>query len=419
MEKYINRNVESYLVKISQEFPVIMVVGPRQVGKSTLLNHLSSTFDERVNRVSFDDIQIRSLAIQDPQLFLDRYPSPLIIDEFQYASELLSYIKIRVDNLRFDNLSHDINSNCQYFLTGSQIFETMTSVSESLAGRVAIIDLFGLSNSELINRDNQVFLPDIQKLKYRSPINHQSVLKLFKRIFIGSFPRLHWKGNIDLATFYEAYIRTYLERDIRKLVNITDEVKFMKFLISIAVRTGTVINYESICMDADVSAVTAKKWLSILVNTKLVYLLMPFSTNKLKRLSKMPKLYFMDTGLACYLAGYQDEVTLEKSAYNGAIFETYVITEIIKSFTNAGLNPNRYLSYFRNNRQQEIDLIIDYNNILYPIEIKKSANPGLDSIKNFSVLNRLDNVADGTVLCLATEIFPLDRNNYIVPIDYI
>ncbi|MGL4483517.1 MAG: ATP-binding protein, partial [Anaerovoracaceae bacterium] len=330
-----------------------------------------------------------------------------------------SYIKIIVDEKRFERFKSEENPNGMYYLTGSQIFETMAIASESLAGRVSIIDLFGLSTRELNSLDEAPFIPIISELQKKNTAKRETIQELFKRIFIGSFPELWLEKRINVENYFENYVRMYIERDIRKMINVKDELKFHRFLISIAARTAQEVNYDSISNDADISAPTAKAWLSILVNTKLVYLLTPFSTNKIKRLSKTPKIYFMDTGLACYLAGYKDHIVLEKSAYNGAIFETYVITEIIKSFTNNGLNPQRHLTFFRDKNKNEIDLLIEYNNVLYPVEIKKSSNPKRDAIKNFAALEKLDYLGEGSVVCMKNDIFPVDQNNYCIPIQYI
>lgn len=419
MQKYINRNAEDVVVNLSKSFPVIMVTGPRQVGKTTLLNYVSKKLNQNVNYVSLDNIKDRTLAIEDPELFLETYKTPLIIDEFQYAPNLLSYIKIVVDNKRLQEFDNDISSNGLYYLTGSQSFLSMKNVSESLAGRVGILNLYGLSTRELNNEKTNLFVPEIDLLK-QDKVKSLTIEKLYERIFKGSFPETYKNQNISLESYFESYVKTYIERDIRDLINIKDEIKFMKFMVSVAARTGQELNLTEIANDAEISNPTANDWLSILVNTGLVVLLEPYSNNMIKRVVKRPKLYFMDTGLACYLAKYPNPEVLEISAYSGHIFETYVISEIIKSYTNNGLNAKRYLYYYRDNNQHEIDLIIEYNNKLYPIEIKKSKNPNKESIKNFYVLNETNKeIANGIVLCMMDEIFPIDKDNYYVPISYI
>ena len=417
MEKYINRNIESVIEKMSKGFPVIMVTGPRQVGKTTMLMHIN----KNINYVSLDNLNARDLAIFDPELFLETYKAPLVIDEFQYAPNLLSYIKMRVDEARLNNvLNSGKEVTTMYYLTGSQSFLSMKNVSESLAGRVGIIEMYGLSTNELNEKPDKVFIPEITELKKKNISSKCDSKKLFERIFKGSYPELYTNKSITLDEYYESYVKTYIERDIRDLINISDEIKFMKFMTSIAARTGEELNITTVANDAEISVPTAQAWLSILVNTGLVILLEPFSNNVIKRTIKRPKIYFMDTGLACFLAKYPNAEILEASAYAGHIFETYVVSEIIKTFANNGKNFKRYLFYYRDDKKREIDLIIDYNNKLYPIEVKKGKKPNGECTKNFEVLDSLNNEkGKGIVLCMSDEIFPIDRNNYYVPVSYI
>ena len=421
MKKYINRTIEETVINLSKSFPVIMITGARQVGKSTLLYHITGKLGKNIKRVSLDNISDRTLAVEDPTLFLETYPSPIIIDEFQYAPNLLSFIKIEVDNRRFNELNGGEPSSGLFFLTGSQRFEAMGQISESLTGRVAIIDMYGFSNKELNAANQSPFIPEIEILrKAKNTEKNMSMKEVFERIFKGSFPEIFTDEKLSRDAFFENYIRTYIEKDIRKLINIKDEIKFMKFMVSVAARTGQELNLNDISNDADVSNPTASNWLSILVNTGLVVLLQPFSKNMIRRVVKSPKLYFMDTGLASYLAKYPSPDILESSYYAGAIFETFVVSEIIKSFSNNGLDPRRFIYYYRDNNKNEIDIVIEHNNKLYPVEIKKSKNPGKNAAMSFHVLNdtKMD-VANGTVLCMIDEIFPLDRENFCVPIRYI
>ena len=417
MEKYIKRNIESVVMRLSKGFPVVMVTGPRQVGKTTMLRHIN----KNINYVSLDNLNARDLAISDPELFLETYKTPLVIDEFQYAPNLLSYIKIRVDEARFDrvfNSGDDVN--VMYYLTGSQSFLSMKNVSESLAGRVGIIEMYGLSTNELNMQSDEIFIPEISELQKKKIINKPDSNKIFERIFKGSYPELYINENVTLNEYYESYVKTYIERDIRDLINISDEIKFMKFMTSIAARTGEELNITTVANDAEISVPTAQSWLSILVNTGLVILLEPFSNNVIKRTIKRPKIYFMDTGLACYLAKYPSAEILEASAYAGHIFETYVVSEIVKTFANNGKDFKRYLFYYRDDKKRQIDLIIDYNNKLYPIEIKKGKKPNGECTKNFEVLGNLNmEIGKGIVLCMCDEIFPIDRDNYYVPVNYI
>lgn len=418
-EKYIRRSIEKTIQKISNEFPVVMITGPRQVGKTTLL--LVGNHTEKINYVSLDSLKERILAQDDPEMFLSMYETPLIIDEFQYAPDLLSYIKIKVDKARVENLKEDKDSPTgMYYLTGSQIFHTMENVSESLAGRVGIVNLYGLSTREINKIDENLFIPDIEKLKNKNKCKRYNLIELYERILRGSYPELYRQPFSDVEKFYETYIRTYIERDIRELINVKDENKFIKFVMNIAARTGQELNITDVANSIEINNNTADNWLSILKNTGLIFLLQPYSNNNINRIIKKPKIYFMDTGLACYLTGYMDPITLEKSAYSGAIFETYVITEIIKSFSNNGIDSKKHLSYYRDSNGKEIDLLIMYNNTVYPIEIKKSMNPKGSAIKNFNIVEKFGmNIGTGGIICLSNNLFPLDKNNYLIPIELI
>ena len=419
MSNYIKRSVENKLEQLSKSFPVIMITGSRQVGKTALLNNLQKQSKSEINYVSLDNLSVRALAKEEPELFLERYKAPLIIDEFQYAPDLLSYIKIIVDEKKQEHLENEkVQSMGLYYLTGSQVFHTMKSVSESLAGRVGILELYPLSNREIENKNEDFFLPIYENLENKEKTKRLDVDKVYEKILKGSYPELYSNPNIEPRDFFESYIKTYIERDIRELINVKDETKFLKFIESVAVRTGQELNINDISNSIEINNMTVQNWLSILVSTGLVYLLQPYSNNNISRIVKRPKLYFMDTGLACYLAGYMDSITLEKSAFNGAIFETYVITEIIKSFANAGLDSRKYLYYYRDNNGKEIDLLIIYNNTVYPLEIKKSFNPGKQAIKNFDVVNNFGlEIGNGGVICLAKDLFPLDKSNNLIPLE--
>lgn len=421
MKKYKNRTIENSLNSLINNCPIIMITGPRQVGKTTLLNHLASISDQKINYVSLDNLLIRNQAIEDPELFLRNYETPLIIDEFQYAPELLSYIKINVDKARKNEMFGDGKDvGTLYYLTGSQIFQTMNNVSESLAGRIGILDLYGFSRRELENLEEPIFIPDINLLKNKEKIKTETTGKIFKNIIDGSYPEVKNDNGRNREQFYESYIRTYIERDVRTLINIKDENKFIKFISAVAARTAQEYNAFDIANDIGIDSKTVDEWISILRNTNLIYMLQAYSNNNIKKAIKRPKIYFMDTGLACYLTGYINSETLEKSAYNGAIFETYIISEIIKSYTNNGKNPKTRLYYYRDTNQKEIDLLVFYDNKVYPIEIKKSANPGKIAIKNFEVVKNFGvEIGNGVVLCMVENIIAIDDNNYYVPIEYI
>lgn len=418
--KYISRTIEEKLISMIDKYQVIMITGPRQVGKSTLLNYISRKINKKINKVTLDDLILRAQAEEDPELFLRTHETPLIIDEFQKAPKLLSYIKMIVDNEN-EKITFGEKEKIEtlYFLTGSQIFETMEEVSESLAGRVGILDLYGLSEREIEKKESSLFIPNINDIKKRERTEYKSTISLYKKIYKGTYPELYTTDK-DVEQYYSDYFRTFIEKDIRKSINIKDETKFIKFVSSLAARTGQEFIATTVAAEVGIDDKTANSWLSILKNTGIIYLLQPYMNNSVGRAVKREKIYFTDTGLACYLAGYVDYITLEKSAYSGAIFETYVVDEIIKSFANHGKDVRKHLYYYRDNNQKEIDLLINYNNVIYPIEIKKSANPGHDAIKNFDVVNNFETEkGNGIVLCMTKDIIAYDENNYMVPIEYI
>lgn len=414
MNHYIKRLLEKDIIENSKSFPVILLCGPRQVGKTTILEKLSN---HQANYVSLDDPLERKNAKEDPSLFLENHKTPLIIDEIQYATELLPYIKMKVDKARLEALENNTSSTGLYYLTGSQMFAMMQNVSESLAGRVGIIDMYGLSYSEIIGKEQSYFLPTKERCSLREKNKRPDTLEVFEKIVRGSFPALYQNEAISTEKFYNSYLRTYLERDIRDMVTIKEETKFLTFMSAVACRTGQELNYDNIAKDAEIDNKTAKNWLSLLQTSGLIFLLQPYSNNPTSRAIKTPKMYFTDTGLACYLAGYSNAKTLEKSAINGNMFETYVVMEVVKSFVTDNKDPRLYLNFYRDSNQIEIDLIITENNILYPIEIKKSKNPNKNMTKNFRILNKGEKqIGEGGVICMVENIIPLDEKNIAIPI---
>ena len=413
---YIQRAAEKAVKQIIETFPVVLVTGPRQVGKSTMLNHLA---EDGRKIVTLDDPDVRYLAKTDPALFLQRYNAPVLIGEIQYAPELLPYIKMEVDKEK---------QNGAYWLTGSQAFHLMKNVSESLAGRVGIISLLGLSNSEVTGVSSEVFSTDPQRLINRlENVPKQGINELFARIFKGSMPRLYAESNVDWETYYRSYVNTYLQRDIRDLTQVGDEMAFYHFMTVVAARTGKPVIYEEIASETGISSPTAKKWLSILLTSHIIALVQPYHNNVLKRATKMPLLHFLDTGLCAYLLKWNNPETLEKGPMAGAFFETYVFSEIYKSFLNAAKEPPIY--YYRDKDKKEIDLLIYENGTIYPIEIKKSASPGKKAIKNFDVLEPVTEpekfgglkelkieIGTGSVICIANDLLPINEKNWIVPI---
>ena len=418
---YVSRTMEKTIKKFIGKYPVIMVTGPRQVGKTTLLNYLKFKSNEKINYVTLDDMLIRTQANEDPELFLRTHEAPLIIDEFQYAPNLLTYIKIIIDEARQNEIfNNKEEAGTMYYLTGSRIFETMKDVSESLTGRVGIFDLFAFSDRELYKMEEPIFNPQIDIIRKVEPTKRLSTNQIFERILKGSYPDVQAGREVSIENYYSNYIRTYIERDIRQLINIKNEIKFTKFISAVAARTGQEFNASKIGTEIGIDGKTADDWISILKNTGIIYLLQSYTNNNATRAVRTQKVYFMDTGLACYLTGYTDNEVLEKSSYSGAIFETYIISEIIKSYSNNGIDPKRYLYFYRDSNQKEIDLLIINNNTVYPVEIKKSSNPGISAIKNFNVIDKFNmNKGNGIVLCLCRDINALDNNNYLVPIEYI
>ena len=393
-----------------------MVTGARQVGKTTMLRHIGAL--SKCNYVSLDNPIERDLAKNDPLLFLKKYNTPVIIDEIQYAPELLPYIKLAVDEADYKKRPND--STGLFTLTGSQLFPMMKNVSESLAGRVSVMQLCTLSENEIRGCDDTPFLPSFEQIMQKENKRKYEDTWLFDAIFRGKFPRLISQPGIDANEYYSGYLQTYLERDIRDMITIRDESRFSRFLSCAAARTGQELVYEDIAKDVEVDIKTAQSWMSLLKASGLVYFLQPYSNNAIKRIIKRPKLYFLDTGLACFLAKYVDSRTLEVSAYSGNIFETYVIGEIIKSYMNCGKYPDMHLYYYRDSNKKEIDLLILQNGIIHPIEIKKSANPGKEIVRNFSVLDPLEKaglqVGEGGILCMMDKVIPINNRNCFIPL---
>ncbi len=399
---FIDRALKSVVLEMTNTFPVVLVTGPRQVGKTTLLESIAK---KKRKYVSLDDPLARQLAKTEPSLFLQRYEPPVLIDEIQYAPELLPYIKMHVDRSK---------RNGEFWLTGSQMFQMMNGVSESLAGRVGILPMQGLSTSELNELPNEPFSTDPDRLLNRLPIARKmSLNEVYSRILKGSMPAIHAMEQ-SLERFYASYVDTYIHRDIRDLSQVADEMQFLRFLTACAARTSQMVNYSELSKDVGISSPIAKKWLSILVSTGIVVLVEPYFNNTSKRMIKAPNLYFMDTGLCAYLTRWTSSESLEVSAMSGAFFETWVVSEIIKSYLNAGRRPPVY--YYRDSDQHEIDLLIEENGILYPIEIKKSSRPSKSAGRHFSVLKRTGHECGvGSFVCMADDLIPITPDMWAVP----
>lgn len=400
---YIPRAIEAQLAYLAEHFPVVLVTGARQTGKTTLLRRHVEARPEQIGFVTLDDTRLRALARQDPELFLQHFPAPLVIDEAQYAPELFPYIKIAADRERRPG---------RYWLTGSQMFPMMQGVSESLAGRVGILALHPLGRRETLGLPSAPFLP-----ASAAPLGEaEDVNTVFQKIHRGGMPQMIADPALTPDAFYSAYVQTYIERDIRALMKVQDESRFLQFIACAAARTGQEKNIADMARDVGVNAHTAESWLSLLVSAGLVIEIGPYSGNTIKRIVKRPKLYFMDTGLACHLSLWNSPEALRMSAMAGPMFETWVVSEIVKSYANAGLDTRNRFCWYRDNNGREIDLMILHDGKIHPIEIKKSADPGPGALKHFGALSALrEEVGEGAVICLSKEVIPLDRKNRILP----
>lgn len=402
---YIKRSLEKVVSEVTKEYPVVLVTGPRQVGKTTMLQKLMEGTER--DYVSLDDLNERSLAKNDPELFLQLHKPPILIDEVQYAPELFTYIKIHVDK------SHNPGD---FWLTGSQVFKLMHGVQESLAGRVAVLSLTSLSQAEMCGAQMEPFTIDLESLgnrgKARKPADTRGI---YDRIFRGSMPAIVSGQNSNNQIFYSSCLATYIERDVKELSDAIDSLKFLQFITAVAARCGQMLNVADIARDADINQKQAKDWLGILETLGIIFYLHPYSNNLLKRLVKTPKLYFYDTGLICYLTKWSSADTLESGAMNGAILENYVVAEIRKTYLNSGKEPFMY--YYRDKDAKEIDIVLEHDGVLNPIEIKKSANPGSELVKVFSLLDKSSTPrSKGAVICMKPELSAIDRENYIVPV---
>ena len=402
---YIKRSLEKVVLQVSKEYPVVLISGPRQVGKTTMLKKLMEGTDR--NYVSLDDLQERALAKNDPEMFLQLHKPPVLIDEVQYAPELFSMIKLIVDK---EHRKGD------FWLTGSQIFDLMKGVQESLAGRVAVLSLSSLSQTEIYGGEDRPFQIEIEHLMKRKEGRTSADLQeIFRRIFQGSMPAIVSNEVSNNSIFYGSYLSTYIERDVRNLSDAIDSLKFLRFLTAVAARCSQMLNVNEIARDADINLKQAKDWMGILETLGIIFYLHPFSNNMLKRLVKTPKYYFYDTGLVAYLTKWSSPETLENGAMNGDILENYVVSEIRKSYLNSGKAPFMY--YYRDKDAREIDIILEQNGELNPIEIKKSANPAPEILRSFSVLEKTGlNRGKGAVICMKMELSAFNQENFIVPV---
>ena len=405
---YIARHIEKTIEKSFSAFPAVLITGPRQVGKSTLL---LNRFKNIPNVTLDNPLQLLSLR-QDPVEFFKLHGFPLIIDEVQRAPECFSVLKYMIDSDRRAGM---------YILTGSQKYALMKGVSESLAGRIGIIDMLGLSDREIYEDPfDRPFLPTSDYLLARRPKTAPSIQNLWERIHRGSMPELYSNKNMDWEQYYAAYVDTYIERDVKQLGAVGDTLAFMQFMTALASRTGELLNAASLARDVGVDGKTVKRWLSILQASNIIYLLQPFSLNINKRVIKTPKVYFTDTGLVCYLCRWLTPETLANGAMAGSIYETFIVSEILKSYYNAGKQPDLY--FFRNTDGQEVDLLFYRDGKLYPIEIKKTSSPNVKDAKHFGTLSTFFptlEVSEGGIICNAEELLPLGQKLKIIPFRFI
>jgi len=411
---YIYRHASMTLTRLKRSFGAILVTGPRQSGKTTLIDEtVIKKGGKKVNKVTLDDPVCLETAQDEAGIFFKDYKPPVFVDEIQYAPGLFHYIKIIVDRDK---------KNGQFFLSGSQQFSMMKGISETLAGRVGIIDILGLSLREIQNDSfSKSFCPNKTYIENRRK-NLQKVDydALWKIIWRGTMPKLHADPKFPVHNYYASYLRTYIERDVRALINVGDEKKFLSFIRSVAARTGQMLNIAGLAEDANISRSTAERWLSILVTANIVYLLRPFHANINKREIKTPKLYFLETGLINYLIGWDTPKVLRNGAMGGAVFETFVIAEIIKSYINMGVQAP--LFYYRDKEQREIDLLIWKNGCLHPVEIKMTANPGKSHIAAFSVLDNMKapyKRGEGALVCCCDEPVSLTSTDKAIPVGYL
>lgn len=410
--QYIHRQIEDVVCKAAQSFKAVLITGARQTGKSTLLREL---FPER-KQLSFDDLFLEEQAKENPEMFMMLHEPPIVLNEVQRVPDLFRYLKLQCDNSE---------AKGQFLLSGSQPFSLMRLASESLAGRVAVLELSTLSLRELTGDSfSAPFVPGLDYLRERQ----KTVVKpknIWEYIHRGGYPGVQ-DATVDWQMYFSSYVKTYLERDVRELSAVQDLDAFRKFMIACAARTGEILNYSNIAGEIGKDADTVKRWLSILEASGIIYLLEPYTASVLKRAIKTPKLYFRDTGLAAYLTRWLTVETLANGAMSGAFFETFVISEILKSYANRGLDYRYFVSYYRgrdlkSTTESEIDFIIEENGILYPVEIKQSSKPKADMTAAFQLLDTIPEKRRGmgAVVCLCSEPGVLRENVLALPVRYI
>ena len=413
---YIKRNIESKIIEASKQFASITIYGPRQVGKSTLIANVFPNIDY----VTLDDIEVRDYALRDPKGFIKYYSHPLIIDEIQKAPNLLEYIKIEIDEMKKKCLRNNENIQLLYIISGSNQYELQNAIVESLAGRTCVFNLSSLSFNEIKGRNSYGFFnPEIDLLQQKSKLlnNYRSRKEIFEDILLGGMPEyITQKINRDM--FFKSYITTYIEKDVKKLISASKETTFMNFMKYVALRTACQLDYSEISRSVGIDARTVKDWISILETSGIVKIIHPYAASISDRVIKTPKIYFMDTGLCAYLCGMPNAEILEKSAFAGAFYETYVVSEIIKSYYNDYKNTDN-IYYYRDKDQYEVDLIIESYDAIYPMDIKKGINP-VSNNKRFTVLKKYKKKINlGLVIDSSDKVFPINDEVFYCPIDII
>lgn len=403
--RYIKRDIEEKIRSLNEEYACILITGPRQVGKTTVLR---SIMDDSRTYVTLDDMEERALAKRDPAMFLQLHDTPIFIDEVQYAPELFSVIKMAIDNGAAPG---------SFWMTGSQSFRMMELAQESLAGRVAVLHMPSLSQHEVYGSgESTPFTVDLPALKARKQTNAPAdIAAIYERIWNGSLPGLVSGKYTARDVFYSSYVQTYIDRDVTEQIQLTDKLLFRDFIRAAACRAGQMLNIHDIASDVGVSNDTAKRWLQVLEKSDIIFYLRPYSNNLLKRTVQTPKMYFFDTGLVAYLTRYSSTEILANGAINGAILENYVVAEIRKTYMSCG--KECLMWYYRDKDSNEIDLVIESDGELHPLEVKRSVNPGTELIRAFAILDKGSVPRGvGAILCMRPELSAIDARHLIVPI---
>ncbi len=411
---YIERMIEKTIEKAGKSFPCVVVYGPRQVGKSTTIDHL---YGSKFKKVTLDDVDDRLLADKNPKQFLENYGWPLIIDEIQKVPLLLDEIKKRIDEMKLKWLKNDEPIQLMYVLTGSNRFELQQGISDSMAGRCGIVEMSSFSDFEKLKIKETKFSPKIsdwKKIENSKQVAYRTRTEIYDSIFQGGMPEIV-KGEVERDVYFKAYVNTYIDKDVRKLVTASNELQFRDFITIIALRTAQELHYDEIAALVGIDARTCKRWISILETSGIIYLLHPYMANASKRIIKAPKLYFMDTGLCAYLCKIPNAEMLSNSVMCGAFFETHVVSEIVKNLFAYDLDPRDYLFYYRDTDKKEIDLLYIENGSITPIEIKSGVFPS-NPAKNFSVLSKYKiPIATGLVFACTDKIRPINDISYFIP----